>query len=339
MVTGQHFIRYNLFLILICFTTSLFSQIDNFKEYKPSGRGIVFISQNGNKIRLTPYGYKIIRVQAAKQGEEFFPYNYYEMVNSHEWTGKFKIIERKDSFIINNTEYSNFKLVLKKNPLRIEVINDDKILFSESTGIEWKGNKISESFTADDKEHFTGLGHGFFGREPGIDLKGRVIGRNYGTNHGDQSPLIVPFYMSSKGYGIFLNSTFTNQFSFNKDGDYSFSIDTYGEPGRLDYFIIAGPKFSSILDLYTQLTGRPRLPPFAIFGLGLSDKSNDENSKDPSDEKWWKRKVSDERKAGFPIDHLVNDNRWRAGGGKRCESYFDWDKERFPDPAEFEILD
>jgi alpha-glucosidase (family GH31 glycosyl hydrolase) len=33
---------------------------------------------------------------------------------------------------------------------------------------------------------------------------------------------------------------------------------------------------------------------------------------------------------------LINDNRWRAGGGKRCESYFDWDRTRFPDPAEYE---
>ena len=40
--------------------------------------------------------------------------------------------------------------------------------------------------------------------------------------------------------------------------------------------------------------------------------------------------------AGFPLDHLVNDNRWRAGGGQRCVSYFDWDRGRFPDPAEYQ---
>ena len=310
--------------------------MDNFKEYTTSGRGLLFASQNGNKIKFTPYGDYIIRVQAAKSGENFFPDNYYEMVESHKWPGKFKLSEHADSFIISTTESKKFNLVLIRNPLRIEVINQGEKIFSESSGIEWKGNTISESFTPDDSEHFSGLGHGFFGREPGIDLKGRVIGRNYGTQHGNQSPLIVPFYMSSKGYGIFLNSTFTNQFIFNKNGTYSFSIDTYGEPGRLDYFIIIGPNLSSILDRYTQLTGRPRLPALAIFGLGLSDKSNDENSNDPSDENWWKRKVIEERNDGFPIDHLINDNRWRAGGGKRCESYLDWDKERFPDPSEFE---
>ena len=98
----------------------------------------------------------------------------------------------------------------------------------------------------------------------------------------------------------------------------------------MDYFFILGPDFASIIDLYTQLTGRPRLPPIAMLGLGLSDKANDENSSAPSDERWWKQKVTDHRNAGLPIDHLINDNRWRAGGGKRCESYFEWDTTRFP---------
>jgi alpha-D-xyloside xylohydrolase len=74
----------------------------------------------------------------------------------------------------------------------------------------------------------------------------------------------------------------------------------------------------------------------AVFGLGLSDKGNDEKSSDPSDEAWWKRKVTEHRNAGFPIDHIINDNRWRGGGGKRCDSYFGWDSTRFPDPAEYE---
>jgi alpha-D-xyloside xylohydrolase len=328
-----HLIFSSLFILSFCIQSAGFSQIDNYKEYTPSGRGLVFATVGGNKIKFTPYGSDIIRVQALKKDEELFPDDYYEMVVNHNWNGKFNITEKLDSFIINTGE--SFILVLKKNPMRIEVINNGKILFSEAGGIEWNGNNISETFTPDSSEHFTGLGHGFFGRSAGLDLKGQVIGRNYGSQHGDQSPLIVPFYMSSNGYGIFLNSTFTNQFSFNHNGNYSFNINTYGDPARMDYFIIIGPRFSRILDLYTQLTGRPRLPSLAIFGLGLSDKSNDENSNDPSDENWWKRKVTEERNSGLPIDHLINDNRWRAGGGKRCDSYFDWDKERFPDPAEY----
>ena len=200
---------------------------------------------------------------------------------------------------------------------------------AESEGVRWEDNSIHMTFAYDDGEHFTGLGHGYFGRADHIDLKGETLQRNYGTQHGQQAPLIVPFYLSSKGYGVFLNSTFPNSFTFGKDSVYEFSLKGNG---RMDYFFILGPEFSAIIDRYTQLTGRPRLPPIAMFGLGLSDKANDENSSAPSDEQWWKQKVIDHRNAGFPIDHLINDNRWRAGGGKRCESYFEWDTTRFPDP-------
>ena len=41
------------------------------------------------------------------------------------------------------------------------------------------------------------------------------------------------------------------------------------------------------------------------------------------------------RDNGFAIDHLVNDNRWRAGGGERCKSVFDLELARYPDPKEY----
>jgi alpha-D-xyloside xylohydrolase len=309
-------------------------QLGLYKDVSASGKAIVFTDQEGNRLRLTPYGDNIIRVQAVRQGEEFFPDDYYEMVESHKWPGKITARETADQWLLSTGAVNDLTISINKFPLRMEFLRGGKTLFRETNGVQWSANNISESFVRDDAEHFTGLGHGFFGRSAGLDLKDQVIGRNYGTQHGDQSPLIVPFYMSSRGYGIFLNSTFTNRFSF-KGNDYGFGIDTHGAEGRMDFFVIVAPTFPQILDLYTQLTGRPRFPPLAVFGLGLSDKSNDETTSDPSDEKWWKRKVTEQRNAGIPIDHLINDNRWRAGGGKRCESFFDWDKGRFPDPAEY----
>jgi alpha-glucosidase (family GH31 glycosyl hydrolase) len=105
----------------------------------------------------------------------------------------------------------------------------------------------------------------------------------------------------------------------------------------MDFFLIPGPEFASILKHYVDLTGYPRLPSKSMFGLQLSDKGHDHNSETPSDEAWWKSKIFEHREAGFPLDHVVNDNRWRAGGGKRCESFIDWDPERYPDPAAYKV--
>ncbi len=307
----------------------------NYSSHHAEGRSVIFVSMSGQKLRITPYGDYIVRLQSVRNGEEFFPDDRYEMVASHDWDGEIRVSEHETFFSLQTRVENGVILHISKNPMRVSFSRngETKELLAESEGVRWENNSIHTTFVYDDGEHFTGLGHGYFGRADHIDLKGETLRRNYGTQHGQQAPLIVPFYLSSKGYGVFLNSTFPNSFTFGKDSLYEFSLEG---SGRMDYFFILGPEFTAIIDRYIQLTGRPRLPPIAMLGLGLSDKANDENSSAPSDERWWKQKVTDHRNAGFPIDHLINDNRWRAGGGKRCESYFEWDTSRFPDPRKYE---
>jgi alpha-glucosidase (family GH31 glycosyl hydrolase) len=299
------------------------------------GRSIVFTTSAGQRLRITPYGDYIVRIQAVRQGEDFFPDDRYEMVESHAWGGALQLSEHESYVSLVTGVDDGIVVEITKSPLRLRFFQRGQNipLLQENDGTSWEGSTICADFVYNSEEHFTGLGHGYFGRSDHLDLQGQKLRRNYGDSHGDQAPLIVPFFLSSKGYGLFLNSTFPNTFDFGKDTLYQVSIQ--GD-GRMDYFFILGPSFRRILDRYTQLTGRPRLPPLAMFGLALSDKANDETSSAPSDELWWKQKVNDHRNAGFPIDHLINDNRWRAGGGKRCESYFEWDATRFPDPREYE---
>jgi len=331
------------FLALILCLLGTFSRLEaelpetfaGYASHHSEGRSVVFISSTGQKLRVTPYGDYIIRTQSVRKDEEFFPDDRYEMVDSHDWDGELRVSEYETFFILRSRAENGAVLHISKNPMRISFSRngDKKDMLAESEGVRWEDDSIHTTFVYDEGEHFTGLGHGYFGSAQHLDLKGETLQRNYGTEHGQQAPLIVPFYLSSNGYGVFLNSTFPNSFTFGKDSLYEFSIEGNG---RMDYFFILGPDFASIINRYTQLTGRPRLPPIAMFGLALSDKANDENSSAPSDERWWKQKVTDHRNAGFPIDHLINDNRWRAGGGKRCESYFEWDTTRFPDPHEYE---
>ncbi len=301
-------------------------------SYTKVGRG--FILSNGREsLRITPYGNYIVRVQVVRTGEDFFADDRYEMVQTHEWPGSFSILDEKSHYKILSPAGDGISLILHKTSTGLAFFdNASKVNFLNNGRTQWANDSIAISFEYDSAEHFTGLGHGYYGREESLDLKGKIVSRNYGTEHGQQSPLIVPFYLSSKGYAIFLNSTFPNQFNFGKNESYNFSI---AGGGQMDFFVILGPDFSQIIDRYTQLTGRPRLPPRAFFGLALSDKGNDHNSADPSNEIWWKKKIMEHRQAGFPLDHIVNDNRWRAKGGQRCVSCFEWDTVRYPDPHEY----
>lgn len=289
----------------------------------------------GHKLRITPYGESIIRLQTVRSNEQFFADDHYEMVENHNWLRQLRAQENDTNFLFEN---SKLKVEINRKTLaaRFFIDQDSQPILSEKGAIDWNKHLITRNFELDANEHFTGLGHSYYAREKSIDLKGKRVQRNYGSQPIEQAPLIVPFYLSSKGYGIFLNSTFSNEFNFGADGTYSLSIDDAGFSGRMDYFFIAGPKLTTVLDYYTQLTGRPRLPQKAMFGLQLSDKGHDHNSDTPSDVDWWKQKITEHRQAGYPLDHVINDNRWRAAGGKRCESKIDWDPKRYPDPAEYQ---
>jgi alpha-glucosidase len=154
------------------------------------------------------------------------------------------------------------------------------------------------------------------------------------VSRGNEGALVAPFYLSSRGYGVFLNTTFTHTINLGANNTYSLTIDGEGFGGQMDYFFIAGPELTQVVDRYTQLTGRPRLPQKSIFGLHLSDKADPNNQ----GESWWKQMINDHRNAGYAFDHQVNDNAWRASNESvsgQKNSWFDWRKDRFPDPAEY----
>ncbi len=318
-----------IFSILFIFTSCV-----NQSFYKEN-RSIIISNDAGIKLRLTPYGVKMIRAQYAMPTDDFFSDDHYEMVASHDWEGELILEESKDNYQISIVGEPLLKLFVDKNTLMLDYQFSGNSLLKEHVGFNATDNDLKISLVNDPSEHFTGLGHSYFGRAESIDLKGKLHGRNYGSHHQEQAPLIVPFYLSSKGYGVFLNSTFENYFSFGKDKKYEFGVNTSGFKGQMDYFFILGPSMKDVLKQYVLLTGKPRLPQKSIFGLQLSDKGHDHNSPTPSDEQWWRNKIKAHKDAGYSLDHVVNDNRWRAGGGKRCESFIEWDNGRYPDPRAY----
>ena len=78
----------------------------------------------------------------------------------------------------------------------------------------------------------------------------------------------IPFYISNKGYGVLVDN----------EGDVSFEIASEkverlqfsAEGERLDYYVINGSDPKRTVSLYTELTGKPALPPAWSFGLWLT---------------------------------------------------------------------
>ncbi len=78
----------------------------------------------------------------------------------------------------------------------------------------------------------------------------------------------VPFYLTNRGYGVFVDSTDRVSFEVASEKVEYVGCSVPGEV--LSYYFFYGPAPKQILKRYTALTGRPALPPAWSFGLWLS---------------------------------------------------------------------
>lgn len=196
-------------------------------------------------------------------------------------------------------------------------------------------------------EHFFGFGE----RMDFIDQLGKKltldVGRGTASDHeqgaynileANYSP--VPFFMSTRGYGIFLHnanpSTWDMGCSFLKN--YSFGASG----GELDYYFIYGPSFKDILRNYTLLTGTSPLLPRSAMGLHVGTYSGGTWGHEDITSQYYVVALAKKfRDLGIPVDILHLDSTWRIFGkinGKGGTS-FEWRQPGFPDPkAMFDSL-
>jgi alpha-D-xyloside xylohydrolase len=307
-------------------------QVGDYASHASADRSLIITGVSGERIRITPYGDYMVRVQAAPPGEEFYPDDRYEMVESHDWDGALDVAESDSALDVSTAADDGILVSVDKQPLRLSfsLKAQATIVLAEGGGVSWSGDTVTESFEPTTDEHFAGLGHEAYGKLDKLDRRGTSLT----VTSGSEGACVVPFFVSSRGYGVFLNTTFTHTVNLGQNGAYSLSIDGEGFGGQMDYFFIAGPALTQVVDRYTQLTGRPRLPQRSLFGLLLSDKSDPDNE----GEAWWKRMITEHRDAGFAFDHQVNDNAWRASNeatSGQMNSWFEFRDDRYPDPAAY----
>lgn len=121
-------------------------------------------------------------------------------------------------------------------------------------------------FTLSPGEKIYGGGESF----TGLDKRGQklfmfVDDANGSENVGMYKP--IPFFMSSRGYGMFVHSTAPMVYDFGRD--FSGASTLMVGDDVLDLFIFLGePK--EVLDQYTDLTGKAPMPPLWSFGTWMS---------------------------------------------------------------------
>lgn len=143
-----------------------------------------------------------------------------------------------------------------------------------------------------------------------------------GGTSTEQSYKNIPFYISNKGYGIFVNHP--ERVSFEVATEMVTKVE-FSVPGEsLDYFFINGPTMKEVLMRYTDITGKPSLPAPWTFGLWLSTSFTTNY-----DEETVNSFVDGMKERGIPLSVFHFDCFWMKDFNW-CD--FTWDSRVFPDP-------
>ena len=183
-----------------------------------------------------------------------------------------------------------------------------------------KGNYVHEQLTLAVGETVYGLGERF---TPWVK-NGQVV-ENVNKDGGtacEQAYKSVPFYITSKGYGVLVNEA--GPVSFEVASEKTTRVQFSREGESLDYCVIAGPTQKDVLTRLTALTGRAPLPPAWSFGLWMTTSFTTQY-----DEATATHFIDEMRRRDLPLAVFHFDCFWMREF-QWCD--FAWDPRGFPEP-------
>jgi len=201
-------------------------------------------------------------------------------------------------------------------------------------------------FPLEKEEQLFGFGLNF----KTVQQRGRILQLHtdhYGGTDNGRTHAPVPFYVSDRGYGLFVNSaryltvyagTAVRRDSpeapvpLDRNTDKNWSAQPYSDAVEMvvpatgtEIYIFAGPSPLEVVRRFNLFLGGGTLPP--RWGLGFTQRVKSLYSAE---------QVIEEAKAfaekGYPLDFIGLEPGWQS---KSYPCTLTWDKGRFPDPAAF----
>ena len=239
--------------------------------YKQEGNAL-WLKAEGGEVRLDFCTDDMFRVRQSRSGALQIT-NETWMVRKYDFAPvSYTVSEDTDKW---NIETGRLRIEAWKNPFWL-VVRDKQgeVIYAERAKPRFVGDSVCTSAVMRGDEHFFGFGE----RMDFMDQRGHKVYLNVELGRGSK-PAVggkdilranycpVPFMMSTEGYGIFFHTAYPTEWDMGWSDRTSYSFKATG--GELDYYFIYGPDFYTMLDRYTDLTGKsPMLPRFAM-GLHL----------------------------------------------------------------------
>ncbi|MEO5594335.1 MAG: TIM-barrel domain-containing protein [Chitinophagaceae bacterium] len=207
-------------------------------------------------------------------------------------------------------------------------------------------NKTYLRFPLEREEQLYGFGLNF----QTVHQRGKILQLHvdhYGGKDNGRTHSPAPFYVSSRGYGVFVNSaryltvyagTGVRKDSKNspeeqdRNSDKNWSSQPYSDAveilvpaGGVEVYVFAGPTSLDAIKRFNLYNGGGCLPP--RWGLGFTQRVKSLYNADEV-----KKEAADFEAKGYPLDFIGLEPGWQS---KSYPDSFEWDKTRFPDPEKF----
>jgi alpha-D-xyloside xylohydrolase len=283
---------------------------------------IEFVSPRTVRIRITSgpqYHKNYEKLMLAGEVPQDHSWKYTKIEGGHRYTGGFGSVT-----ILEKPWHIEFRDAPGRLLTKTDHDSDNTTTFTPILPFSFVrraadySRSVDAAFTLSPDEKIFGCGESF----TGLNKRGQKIvlwvdDANGIQNQGLYKP--IPFFMSSRGYGMFLHTSSPVTCDF---GNYFSGVNSLmlGDD-ELDLFVFLGsPK--EILDEYTKLTGKSPMPPLWSFGLWMSRCTY-------SSEKQVREVAAKLRENKIPCDVIHLDTGWFETDW-RCDYQFS--TSRFTDP-------
>lgn len=232
------------------------------------------------------------------------------------------------------------KVALSKMPAAAFPLAKNDIAGAVSDG------KTSLRFPLEKEEQLFGFGLNF----QTVYQRGKILQLHmdhYGGKDNGRDHAPVPFYVSAKGYGVFINSArYINVYAgsgvrkdsknppIEKDRNtdkswssrpYSDAVEILVPAAGVEVYVFAGPTALDAVRRFNLFNGGGVLPP--RWGLGFTQRVKTLFTADSV-----KKEADAFEQKGYPLDFIGLEPGWQS---KAYPGTFEWDKGRYPEPAKF----
>src|SRR5215217_5792207 len=206
--------------------------------------------------------------------------------------------------------------------------------------------KTALRFPLDKDEQLFGFGLNF----QTVHQRGKILQLHvdhYGGKDNGRTHAPTPFYVSSNGYGVFINSaryitvyagsgvridSKSPPVEKDRNTDKSWSSRPYSDAveilvpaGGVEFYVFAGPTTLDAIRRFNLFNGGGVLPP--RWGLGFTQRVRSLFTADEV-----KAEADSFKAKGYPLDFIGLEPGWQS---RSYPGTFEWDKKRYPEPQKF----